>query len=36
MFTYWHVFKEASDAKGRHAEMWAPLYSELHGAGARG
>ena len=34
MFTYWHVFKEASDAKGRHAEMWAPLYAELHGATA--
>lgn len=35
MFTYWHVFKEASDATGRHAEMWAPLYTELHGGGAR-
>ena len=32
MFTYWHVFNEAGDAKGRNAEMWAPLHTELHGA----
>ena len=31
MFTYWHVFKEASDAKGRHAEMWAEIGRMIFG-----
>ena len=31
MFTYWHVFAEAGDAKGRLGEFWAELQMELHG-----